>query len=195
IALGNSYLRQSKYDDSIAAFRRAGKIYEKSPNEPHVGLLYSLARYYYFTGKYAESERLFLQLLPLAEQAKDGNVAWYRKGYALVLYAQGKTAPAEKMFRESVETLKTGDNSDRDLATSWHELATLLTSLGKYADAEPLFKQAIAMREKALGGNHPELAASLEGYAAMLTKMGRADEAAPLEHRAQTIRANPVFRE
>ncbi len=193
VALGSSYLRQKKYDDAIAAFRRAEKIYNKNPAKPSLGLLLSLARFYYFTGDYVESERHFTKLLTLAEKDKDVNVltmAWYKKGYALLLYAQGKTTQAEEIFKTSVATLRTDkEDGERDVSSSFHELAILFTAQGKYAEAEPLFKQAIELREKALGAEHPELAASLEGYAGLLKKTGRAEEAAPLERRAQAIRA------
>ena len=44
-------------------------------------------------------------------------------------------------------------------------------------------------REKALGPEHPNVAASLENYAALLRETGRADEAAEMEARAKAIRA------
>jgi hypothetical protein len=37
--------------------------------------------------------------------------------------------------------------------------------LGKYADAEGLLQRALAIREKALGANHPDVAASLDNLA------------------------------
>ncbi len=55
----------------------------------------------------------------------------------------------------------------------------------------------MAIREKALGPEHPDLATSLENYAALLRQTARTDEAERLEARAKTIRAkhdeaNPV---
>ena len=43
--------------------------------------------------------------------------------------------------------------------------------------------------EKALGPEHPHVAASLANYAALLRETGRATEAAKLEARAEAIRA------
>ncbi len=62
-------------------------------------------------------------------------------------------------------------------------------SQGKYADAEPLYKRALAIWEKALGPEHPHVATSLENYAALLRKTGRGNEAAKLKARAKAIRA------
>jgi Tetratricopeptide repeat len=55
--------------------------------------------------------------------------------------------------------------------------------------AEPLYQRALAIREKALGPEHPNVATCLENYASLLRKMGRPEEAATLEVRARAIRA------
>jgi tetratricopeptide (TPR) repeat protein len=60
---------------------------------------------------------------------------------------------------------------------------------GQYAKAEPLYQRALAIREKALGPEHPDVATSLENYAVLLRKMDRSHEATPLESRANAIRA------
>ena len=54
---------------------------------------------------------------------------------------------------------------------------------------EPLYKRALAIREKALGPEHPDVAQSLENYAALLRDTGRGAEAVELEARATAIRA------
>ncbi len=48
---------------------------------------------------------------------------------------------------------------------------------------------ALAIFEKALGPDHPNVAKSLENYAAVLRKTGRTTEAVKLEARAKEIRA------
>ena len=59
---------------------------------------------------------------------------------------------------------------------------------GKYAEAEPLYKRALAIWEKALGPKHPSVVQSLENYADLLRKTGRGVEAERLEARAKAIR-------
>ena len=39
---------------------------------------------------------------------------------------------------------------------------------GRYAEAKPLYKRSLAINEKALGPEHPDIATSLENYAGML---------------------------
>jgi tetratricopeptide (TPR) repeat protein len=61
---------------------------------------------------------------------------------------------------------------------------------GELEKAESLFERALAIRENALGVEHPDVATSLENYAFLLRDMGRPEEAERLEARARAIRAN-----
>ncbi len=69
------------------------------------------------------------------------------------------------------------------------QAALLYQAQGHYAEAEPLFQHSLAIREKALGPEHPHVAKSLDNYAALLRQTARADEAARMEARAKAIRA------
>ena len=77
------------------------------------------------------------------------------------------------------------------MATVLNNLAELYREQGDYAKAEPLYKKALAIREKALGPTHPTLAQGLENYAGLLRKLNRIPEAEKLETRAKAIRAKP----
>ncbi len=75
------------------------------------------------------------------------------------------------------------------MALALNNLGLLYYSQGKYAEAEPLFKRALAIEEKALGPDHPDLATTLENMADLYKKTGRLDEAKRFEERAQAIRS------
>ena len=60
---------------------------------------------------------------------------------------------------------------------------------GKLQEAERLYTRSLAIREKALGPGHQDVAESLENYASLLRKLQRNDEAAAMESRARQIRA------
>ena len=51
--------------------------------------------------------------------------------------------------------------------SSLNNLAGLYHAQGRYADAEPLYKRALAICEKALGPDHPDVALSLNNLAAL----------------------------
>ena len=65
--------------------------------------------------------------------------------------------------------------------------ATILQKMGQYADAEPLFRRALAIDEKALGKDHPDVASSLNNLALLLYSQGKYGEAEPLYRRALAI--------
>ncbi len=68
-------------------------------------------------------------------------------------------------------------------STTWRRF----TAQGKYAEAEPLYQRALAIREKALGPEHPNVATSLNNLAVLYHTQGRYTEAEPLYQRALAI--------
>ncbi len=54
--------------------------------------------------------------------------------------------------------------------------------------AEPLYERSLAIAEKALGPEHPNVATIMENYAALLREAGRGSEVAKIEARAKAIR-------
>jgi len=63
-----------------------------------------------------------------------------------------------------------------------------LYQAGKYADAIPFAQRSVAIRERTLGPNHPDLAGSLNLLAALYLGQGRYADAEPLFQRARSIR-------
>ena len=51
--------------------------------------------------------------------------------------------------------------------TSLNNLAELYHDQGRYADAEPLYQRSLAISEKALGPDHPDVATSLNNLAGL----------------------------
>ena len=66
-------------------------------------------------------------------------------------------------------------------------MAKVYDHQGRYADAEPLYKRAVATGEKAHGPDHPLVAVSLNNLAALYTKQDRYTDAEPLLKRALAI--------
>jgi tetratricopeptide (TPR) repeat protein len=65
----------------------------------------------------------------------------------------------------------------------WH----VSGSEGRYGEAEPLYRQALAISEKALGPDHPDVATSLNNLALLYRDEGRFAEAEPLFQQALAI--------
>jgi CHAT domain-containing protein/tetratricopeptide (TPR) repeat protein len=72
-------------------------------------------------------------------------------------------------------------------ATSLNALAVLYKNQARYADAEPLYKRALAIYEKASGPNHPSVAVALNNLALLYETQGRYADAEPLFKRALAI--------
>jgi tetratricopeptide (TPR) repeat protein len=97
---------------------------------------------------------------------------------------------AEAALREAVDLQRQLADADpssgpqRDLARALNAVARLLRNVGRYAEAEPLFEEALRIRERVLGGEHPETLVSVNDLAGLYESQGRYGEAEPLYLRA-----------
>ena len=74
-----------------------------------------------------------------------------------------------------------------DVATDLNNLAVLLQATNRLAEAEPLFRRALAIDEASYGPDHPDVATDLNNLAALLQATNRLAEAEPLFRRALAI--------
>ncbi len=102
-------------------------------------------------------------------------------------YQQGRYTDAERSFQAAVKEAEALGPQDPRLATSLNNLAELYRLQGKYAEAEPLNKRALAIRQKALGPAHPDVANSLNNLAGLYHQQGKYNEAEPLYKRSLAI--------
>ncbi|MFQ5695897.1 MAG: tetratricopeptide repeat protein, partial [Terriglobia bacterium] len=126
---------------------------------------------------------LFLLLWPIAASAQ--STAWekYMEAGAKA-YQQGRYAEAEKPWQAALKEAEGFGPEDPRLATTLNTLAALYQAQGRYAEAEPLSKRAIAIDEQVLGPDHPDLAKALNTLAALYYAQGQYTEAEPLSKRA-----------
>jgi tetratricopeptide (TPR) repeat protein len=80
------------------------------------------------------------------------------------------------------------------LADPLLNLGALYISEHRFAEAAPLFKRALPLREKALGPFHPKLAEAIESYVMVLRKLEDYAEAERLQARATGIRVRTALR-
>jgi len=86
-------------------------------------------------------------------------------------------------------------NGHPDTAQSLNNLAALYLAMGDHAKAEPLFKEALEVRQKVLGRDHPGTAQSLNNLAALYQAMGDYAKAEPLDKEALEIRQKVLGRD
>ncbi len=73
-----------------------------------------------------------------------------------------------------------------------NQTGSYLKERARYTEAEPLYLRALAMREQALGPQHPHVALSLNNLGFLYCKQGRYAAAEPLYLRALTIWENAL---
>ena len=74
------------------------------------------------------------------------------------------------------------------MATILNNLAALYDAQGKHAEeTESLYKRALAIDERSLGPNHPDVAADLNNLAELYRTQRKFDEAEPLYKRSLQI--------
>jgi tetratricopeptide (TPR) repeat protein len=94
------------------------------------------------------------------------------------------------LYEETIQLLRGTALPDqpRELASALNSLAELYRILGRYTEAEPAFREALAIREQILAPDSEELADTLSGFGLLLSDQGKYLEAEPLERRALSIR-------
>ena len=80
------------------------------------------------------------------------------------------------------------EDSDLALANGLHSEALKLYEEGKYAEAEQLYERSLAILEKALGPEHPDVATSLNNLAVLCEMQGKYARAESLYERSLAIR-------
>jgi tetratricopeptide (TPR) repeat protein len=93
-------------------------------------------------------------------------------------------AVAEKGVQEAAQRLGANDPA---IAGLLNRQATLLHEIAQYADAEPLFRRALAIDEASYGPDHPNVAIDLNSLALLLKDTNCLAEAEPLMRRALAI--------
>ncbi len=107
---------------------------------------------------------------------------------AMIRAAAGDLRVARTLLERSVQLLRQGgDTSSGAYGEVLGNLALVCVRQGDGAAAEPLYRQAIATVEAALGPDHPHLGMLLAEHGKLLKKMGRKTDARSEERRARAI--------
>ncbi len=172
--LGVAYFYQGRYAEAEPLYKRALAIFEPvlGPEDPHVAtVLYNLALLYRAQGRYAEAEPLHKRALAIREK---------------------ELAPEQPPFAIHLNNLASPFPDQGRYAEPEHpNVATLLNILGlpsQYAQAEPSYQRALAIRERAFGPERPRVANDLNTLAQLYHEQGRYAEAEPLYQWALAIR-------
>lgn len=141
-----------------------------------------------------EAKRFYKRAIPIFQALGTIEFVMTLFNFAMVYKEEGKHERAIELCRQALTALKKmGKAEGPEFANVLHGLACAYHGAKKPAEAEPVFKWAIALLEKTLGPSAPPLAEVLADYAALLGEIGRGPEATKLAARAAKIRdARPV---
>jgi tetratricopeptide (TPR) repeat protein len=121
---------------------------------------------------------------------------WAFADLALIQYAQGNVDQAEPLFQKSLDSMKqrreksSGDDRTRlasQIAEHLEQLAELHCDGDRNAQAAPLYKEALEIREKDSGLDDPGTIATAKAYIGVLRKLKRDTEAQELEARLKRV--------
>jgi CHAT domain-containing protein/tetratricopeptide (TPR) repeat protein len=184
------YRALGDYSEAEPLYLRALKIDEAAlgPGHPTVSRdLSNLALLYKNQGRYAEAERLYQRALAIAEQAHPHSAlstALRLNNLATLFMTQGRVTEAESLLRRAA-TMVTPMNT---------EYSSIINNLGEayrlmraYEAAEPLYKEALRVREFQAGPHHPDVAVYVDNLAGLYHASGRNAEAEPLFKRSISI--------
>ncbi|MFC1634703.1 tetratricopeptide repeat protein [Planctomycetota bacterium] len=79
------------------------------------------------------------------------------------------------------------DSKHTYIAYAANQIAYFLENAALHAEAEPLYRRALSIREKSFGKDHPDVAGDFNNLAALLSRTNRMAEAEPLYRRALSI--------
>lgn len=190
--LGSLYESQQRFAEAEPLFKRALAVREKAfgPDHPQVGTsLTNLANLYQREGRTADAEELARRAKSIRTEALGSDQLETLPRQIQELRWGGKEAEAVQLAQHYVELAKDRYGDDQpDFAPALLLLAQLYASQARPADAEPLFKQALAIRETTLGPDNLQVADALVQLASFYQAQSRYQEAEALLKRVVSIR-------
>jgi tetratricopeptide (TPR) repeat protein len=191
-------LDRARYKEAEPLLQRVVATLQQSiPDHSNTAAgMYNLARTYYWQGRYAEAELLFLQARAIDEKALgEGhlNMAIHDHSLALLHKEQGRFKEAERLYRQALTV------RERHLGREHRAVVEILGSLGKlylewgkFGDAEPLFLRAIELQVQHGGQEHPEAMTLLNDLADLYCLDSRDAAAEPLYQQILQFRVKQV---
>ncbi len=206
--LAELYKEQGKYVEAESLYKRILAIKEKAfgPDYPGVAIsLNNLAEFYHTWGKYVEAESLYKRALAIYEKLLDNADVELsfenREPFDISLMAiddiiQSKCAEVKSLYERALtiwDEILEGSHRQGNpgvvisQSVPLNNLAELYKERGKYAEAEPLYRRALAIREKFFGPEHPHVALLLSNLAELYRAQCKYNESLPLLQRAVKI--------
>lgn len=129
---------------------------------------------------------LALGLWPSGPEAQDALWQTYFKS-GTKAYLQGQYEEAERLLWAAFKEAEEFGGLDLRMAESQAGLGRLYHTLGRHAEAEPLYRRALETWVNVLGSTHPKVAVGLGTLGQVYYAQGRYHQAEPLYRRSLKI--------
>ena len=179
--------KAEKYLGECVALRRR----ELGPNHPRLALaLARLSRILEWAGKLRESEAALRESLAIRLRTQGESHPDY--GFTLIILGglqrkQGKLGEAKQTLERAEQLLRRFPDDSDGLLSALQEKAFLLSDLGRYKEAEQLFRSCWRERRAKLGERSLQAARAQAGLAQVLSKQGQTKQARELVETAWPI--------
>lgn len=140
--------------------------------------------------RYGEAEHRLREALKIGERAlgeSDEDVVSVLNSLGVLFKYNGRFDEAERVYRRAIAIVEPVAGGETTLATLFHNLGGLEHARGEYARGEAPARRSVELRERALGPDHPAVAADLGALAAIVDALGRHAEAEAMYRRALEI--------
>lgn len=108
------------------------------------------------------------------------------------LMENGQAEQAERLFNQVLTRFERKDADPQDLVAVQANLAYAIASQHRFEEAEPLYRQAIAVSEEVFGSDHPYTLTTRNNLAYALRNLDRLDEAEALYRQVHAGRARTL---
>jgi len=150
--------------------------------------LFVVATLHSQAGEYARAEELLRQTLVPASQAQD-DVLVSRAWNQLVLMVANQSQP-DKTLPLLLPAELAAERARKDVARAdfLEAQGTTLKALNRMEEARVSYERALALKEKALGPEHPSVSNSLNSLGILLVSLDESEQALPLLERALELK-------
>jgi serine/threonine protein kinase/tetratricopeptide (TPR) repeat protein len=190
VALAAAHASGSRSDLAMPLYREALAMREEllAPDDPDIiESKRLLALNLHTMAEFEEAEALYREVLEMTRRLRPENhadITFALQNVGGILHAQGKLEEALDYLQQALERARAGDTYPITTSDIASELAVLLKNMERTEEAEPLYREALEIRQRVLG-DHPLTAQSHNNLGVFLRGIG--EEEAALEHAEKAL--------
>ncbi|MBX7221615.1 MAG: CHAT domain-containing protein [Blastocatellia bacterium] len=192
--LGLMYTNKGDFEKAEPILQRAVALWEKAtgPAQGNTAFaLNNLSELYQARKEFAQAEAALQWAVSIWEKTLGLNHPALAQGYVNLakLYKTRKDyAKAREFDRKALAIWEKNTPPSHHMSLAFSNLGDIALLSGEFPQAESFYRQALALQEKILGAEHPEVAESLDRLANLARARGNTLEAISFQARCNEVR-------